>query len=359
MRPRFLRGGLTSALICAALAATPATAVTTAGSATAASSDVVTIPISFHVKNTNTTDVFCQNPVDGKDYTVKGVVVGPRSAIRSGKAATLYLHAVTWTSKYFTLNIPGHNYAEEMAKRGHVSIAVDRLGYGNSDKPDGLATCFGSEADVAHQMVQALKSGSYTLGTGKATKFAKVFTSGSSVGALIANIEAYTYSDTAGVYNQSWGDWSAGPYAGYEAVDANERCYKGGDPSVSRNSQPNYATFAGDSQDTFWYASASPEIRAKTPPMQPDPCGQIMNLPFGIGADMQHLGEIDVPVLLTFGDADPVFPMGSAEQMQFRYYGSPKVTNVNIPGASHYPILEANFPVMLDAADHWLSENGG
>jgi alpha-beta hydrolase superfamily lysophospholipase len=359
MRPRTLLSGLTSAVVCAALVATPASAVKSANSGKATASDVVKIPISFKVKNTNTTDVFCQNAVDGKDYTVKGIVVGPKSAIKAGNAATLYLHAVTWTSEYFNLPIAGHNYAEEMAKRGHVSIAVDRLGYGNSGKPEGLATCFGSEADVAHQMVQALKSGDYTLGTGKATKFAKVFTSGSSVGGLIANIESYTYKDSDGIYNQSWGDWSAGPYAGYEAVDANERCYKGGDPTVSGNTRKDYATFAGDSQNTFWYASASPEVRAQTPPMQSDPCGQIMNLPFGIGADMQHLGEINVPVLLTFGDADPVFPMGSAEQMQFRYYGSPKVTNVNIPGASHYPILEANFPVMLDAADAWLNENGG
>jgi pimeloyl-ACP methyl ester carboxylesterase len=84
-----------------------------------------------------------------------------------------------------------------------------------------------------------------------------------------------------------------------------------------------------------------------------------MNLPFGIGTDMQHLGMIDVPVLMTFGEADPVFPPPSAEQMQARYSGSPKVTDVAIPGASHYPILEANFPVMLDAAHKWLAENGG
>jgi pimeloyl-ACP methyl ester carboxylesterase len=351
MRISALLAGTAAGVLTAGLLAGPASAA----AAAPAASDIVKVPISFTVKNTNHTDEYCQYPVDGKTYTVRGIVVGPKNAIKAARAATLYLHAVTWTSDYFNLPIAGHNYVEEMAKRGHVSIAVDRLGYGKSDAVPGLSSCFGSEADVAHQMVQDLKSGNYTLGTGKAGKFAKVFTSGSSVGGMIANIEAYTFHDTAGVFNQSWGDWSAGPYALAEAFNANYRCYSGGDPTA----RAGYATFAADSRDEFYFASATPEVRKATPPMQADPCGQIMNLPFGIGADMQHLGEIDVPILMTFGDADPVFPPPSADQMQSRYTGSPKVTSVTIPGASHYPILEANFPVMLDAANAWLTQNGG
>jgi pimeloyl-ACP methyl ester carboxylesterase len=350
MRIPSLLAATVAAVTAAGLLSGPA-----AAAAAPAASDVVKVPISFTVKNTNHTDVYCEYPADGKTYTVRGLVIGPKKAVSAGKAATLYLHAVTWTGDYFNLPIAGHNYAEEMAKRGHVSIAVDRLGYGKSDAVPGLSTCFGSEADVTHQMVQDLKSGNYTLGTGKATKFAKVFTSGSSVGGLIANIEAYMFHDTAGVFNQSWGDFSAGPYALQEAFDANRRCYAGGDLT----GRADYATFAADSRDKFYFASATPAVRAKTPKMQPDPCGQLMNLPFAIGADMQRLGDITVPVLITFGDADPVFPPPSAQQMQDRYIGSPKVTNVTIPGASHYPILEANFPVMVNAAHTWLAQNGG
>ncbi|HEX3613410.1 MAG TPA: alpha/beta hydrolase [Sporichthyaceae bacterium] len=356
MRIPSLLAAAVAAVTTIGLLSGPASAVHS-GTTAVSASDVVKIPISFHVKNTNNTEVYCEYPADGRDYTVRGLVVGPRSAIRSGQAATLYLHAVTWTSDYFNLPIPGHNYAEEMAKRGHVSIAVDRLGYGKSDEVPGLSTCFGSEADVAHQMVAALKSGNYTLGNGAPTKFAKVFTSGSSVGGLIANIEAYTFKDTAGVFNQSWGDWSAGPYALSEAFDANFRCYQGGD--YFKPGRPEYATFAAGSRDEFYFASATKEVRDKTPAMQPDPCGQLMNLQFAIGTDMQHLGDIGVPVLMTFGDADPVFPPPSAQQMQARYSGSSKVTSINIPGASHYPILEEHFPVMVDAANAWLAQNGG
>jgi len=351
MRPQTLMSGVVAGILTASLFSAPAASA-------AGNNGIVQLPISFKVKNTNNTSVACQS--DGKDYTVRGVVVGPKKAIQSADAATLYLHAVTWTSDYFNLNIPGHNFVQDLAKKGHVSIAVDRLGYGNSGKPvNGEGTCFGSAADVAHQIVDELKSGDYTLNGAKAGSYKKVFIAGSSVGGMIANTVAYTFHNVDGVYNQSFGDFSAGPYAGYEAVDVNERCYKGGDPSVSSNARPGYATFAGGSRNTFWFGDAPQNVRDSVPPMQPDPCGEMKSLPFAIGNDMQHLGEIDVPVLLTFGDADPVFPMGSAEQMQFRYFGSPKVTNVSLKGAAHYPILDNAFGDMVAATAAWLSENGG
>ena len=345
MRSRSLLSGVFAGVVIASLFTSPTSA--------SAASNIVELPISFKVKNTNNTSVPCQS--DGKDYIVKGVVVGPKSAIAAGDAATLYLHAVTWTSDYFNLDIEGHNFAAEMAKKGHVSIAVDRLGYGNSGKPDGEATCFGSAADVAGQMVDALKSGEYTVTGAKSASYKKVFLSGSSVGGMIANTVAYTFHNVDGVWNQSFGDFSAGPYAGYEAYNVNERCYKGGDP----NGRPHYATFAGGSRDMFWFGDADQSVRDSVPPMQQDPCGEMKSLPFAIGNDGFHLGEIDVPVLLTFGDADPVFPTGSAEQMQFRYFGSPEVTNVSLAGAAHYPILDSAFPDLVAAADAWLAKYGG
>ena len=43
-----------------------------------------------------------------------------------------------------------------MARAGHVSVTVDRLGYGASGHPPTASSvCIGSQADVAHQIVQA------------------------------------------------------------------------------------------------------------------------------------------------------------------------------------------------------------
>jgi len=45
-----------------------------------------------------------------------------------------------------------------MARRGHVSVTIDRLGYGDSDKPTATASA-SARADVLHQIV-----GSYGTG---------------------------------------------------------------------------------------------------------------------------------------------------------------------------------------------------
>ncbi|HUR73838.1 MAG TPA: alpha/beta hydrolase [Sporichthya sp.] len=344
MRARTLLSGVIAGVLTAGL---------TAGlfSAPAQAADpvqVVELPISFAVKNTNHTSVPCAS--DGKDYTVNGVIVGPKAALAGGEDVTLYLHAVTWNSDYFNLDIPDHNYVRALAVLGHTSIAVDRLGYGKSGKPEGLATCFGSEADVAGQMVDALKSGNYTVAGHKAGAYQRVYLGGSSVGAMIANIAAFTFHNVDGVINQGFGDFAASLYAGHEVFDADSRCVAGGDPGAPKN----YVTFAKDTRDTFYFSDATPEVRAKVPAPRPDPCGQIESVLAGIGADIAHLGEINVPVLLVFGTEDAVFPPPAVHQEAARYAGSPEVTVAGIPGASHFPVLERSFGLLIGATAQWL-----
>src|SRR4051795_12550044 len=89
MRIPTLLAAAAAAVVTAGLLSSPATAVQSAAAAPAASA-VVKIPISFKVKNTNNTDDYCQYAVDGKEYTVRGVVIGPKNAIKAGRAATIY-----------------------------------------------------------------------------------------------------------------------------------------------------------------------------------------------------------------------------------------------------------------------------
>ena len=84
-----------------ALAFVAASTFLSAGTAGASHAGVVDLPVSFAVKNTNTSLVPC--PSDGKDYTVRGHIVAPAAALDSPKAATLYLHAVTWGAYYWHL----------------------------------------------------------------------------------------------------------------------------------------------------------------------------------------------------------------------------------------------------------------
>jgi pimeloyl-ACP methyl ester carboxylesterase len=338
-----------------ALAFVAASTFMSAGPATAGDAGVVELPVSFAVHNTNTSMAPC--PSDGMDYTVKGPIVAPAAALESPKAATLYLHAVTWGEYYWHLaNIPGYDYAANMAEKGHVSVIVDRLGYGASGKPAGNGgTCFGSEADVAHQMVQALKSGSYTLGGHAPVTFSKVFIAGSSVGGMTSEIENYSFHDTDGVINWGWGEYRFSGYAMKEAGDLGRRCFQGGDSGAP----PYYATFALNSIQTFYFNSAKPEVRAQIPRANPDPCTQFASIPPSVQADEMHKREINVPVLSIFGDADSIFSPQAAKDAAAEFTGSPESTLVMISGASHYPLVEANHLDAEAAVDAFLKKYEG
>jgi pimeloyl-ACP methyl ester carboxylesterase len=339
--------------ILGALALAAATAVFPAATRPARAADgVVELPVAFKVNNHNHSSVPC--PADGKDYTIKGHIVAPAAALDAPKAATIYLHAVTFGEYYWRFKaVPGYDYASIMAEKGHVSVTIDRLGYGSSPKPDGnIGTCFGSEADIAHQINEALKSGKYDLSGHAPVAFEKVFLAGSSVGALIAHIEAYNMGGIDGLINFGWGDHNISQYAFNEYNDLMRRCSQGGDPGT-----PGYAAFAKNSRDTFYFASATPEVRAAVPPPNPDPCGQARSIPPGIMSDDASLGLIDVPVLCVFGENDAIFSPEAARQQASRYVGSPEVTLEMIPDTSHFPLLEATLPTTVAAVDKWLNRH--
>lgn len=336
-----------------ALGATAAAMIAVAPAALAGS-PVVEVPISFAVTNTNTTSVPCV--ADGEDYTVRGTLVAPQEAVESGGAVSLLLHAVTFDQDYWQFDgVEGYDAARRLAEQGHAIVAVDRLGYGSSDRPGGLDTCFGSEADVAHQMVRALRAGDYELDGASAPAFDRVYLGGSSVGGMIANLAASHYGGVDGVLNLAWGDFAASPYAATEVADVSRRCLLGGDPGE----EPFYAVFAKDSIDTFYFSSAEQAVRDAVPAPKADPCGQLLSLGPALTVDTALLARIDAPVLVQFGDADAVFPPPAAELQAARYLGSPEVTTSIVEGASHYPLLEANHEQAVADIAAWLDARTG
>ncbi|MBB5851057.1 alpha/beta hydrolase [Amycolatopsis umgeniensis] len=86
-----------------------------------------------------------------------------------------------------------HSFRLAMNKAGYATFAIDRLGTGASSKPpSALLTAF-TEADVVHQVIQAIRHGD--LGS----QFDKVILGGHSLGAAITVLEAGTYRDVDGV----------------------------------------------------------------------------------------------------------------------------------------------------------------
>ena len=114
-----------------------------------------------------------------------------------GSAVQVLLHGATYDHAYWDYGrVDGvdYSYARTLAAAGIPTFAIDNLGAGLSSRPVSTEVTFDTSAYVAHQVVQALRSGAI-----ERTRFSKVILVGNSLGALTAWAEANTFRDVDGV----------------------------------------------------------------------------------------------------------------------------------------------------------------
>ena len=198
----------------------------------------------------------------------------------------------------------GFNHAEELAKSGHVSVTIDRLGYGSSDHPSGHNSCVGTHATVAHQIVQQLRAGSY--GGELHPKFDRVALAGHSLGGSIAQVEAYSFADVDAVAMLSYADIALSASALLTSTSWGPTCLLGGKPSAK--GAPGFVFFTHDQadyrknflaqapSDVFSYADSGRSL---------NPCGDLLSaVPAAIVSGIS-LNRIKVPVLAAHGRQGP------------------------------------------------------
>lgn len=108
------------------------------------------------------------------------------------KPLLLLVHGASDTHTVFDF-APGYRPARWLAQHGFGVLAVDRVGYGESSRPDGDTLDFARSADYLHEVVQAVRAGA--LGFTPPS----ILLVGPSAGADIALVEAGTYHDVDGV----------------------------------------------------------------------------------------------------------------------------------------------------------------
>jgi pimeloyl-ACP methyl ester carboxylesterase len=326
------------------------------GSAPAGTVDqsVIELPVSFQVSNTNTSKVPCLS--DGATYTVKGHITAPQGALATGRAGTItvYLYGYeggewNWDLK----SVPGYDHAAEMAKLGHVSLTVDELGYGASGRPqDGNLTCQGAEADITHQIIQKLRSGAYALGSGRGVRFSKVVLAGHDVGGQVAEIEAYSYSDIDGLLLVTYADQGFTPFIIERAtVAANDWC---------TTSPTGYVHYVSDEEwRTLLFYDPDPRVIDATAALRnPNPCGIIRSVPTAVPIDKALDAQIEVPVLVVFGDNDTLVWDREGQEQQQDNFGSSDKSTVFIPNAGHFPMFEKTAPLFRSRVAEWLGTRG-
>src|SRR2546423_3466278 len=83
-----------------------------------AAGGVVEVPVAFQVVNTDTSGAPCNpaRPSDGRPYTIRGHLTGPRTALaaRRSNAVTLYLFGYEAGEWNWDLKVPGYDHVAEM-----------------------------------------------------------------------------------------------------------------------------------------------------------------------------------------------------------------------------------------------------
>jgi pimeloyl-ACP methyl ester carboxylesterase len=324
---------------------------------------VVKRPVTFAVTNVNRSILPCAS--DGGEYEVKGHLIGPASEVGPAagtgrRSATLYLHDFSFGEFFWSFGaVPRYDYAAALARAGHVSVVVDRLGYGSSGHPEGAQTCLGAQADVAHQIVGALRSGNYVVEAGEAPRFEKVALAGHYVGALIANLEVASFEDVDALVAMSYT-----PQVTFQAFEHfyNSRivCDRGGEPST-QGGPGGYAyisqTNADFEQSAFF--SALPAVKAAATRLRArDPCGDGASIIDALVQDLKSLSQVRVPVLLVCGREDQVIPSFACPYVKRRLAGSSDVSLFFVAKAGHALTLERTAPAFRRRVATWLSARG-
>ena len=325
------------------------------GATPAAVQSAVELPVAFQVKNTNTSPASCSSGLaDGATYTIRGHLSGPPAALASGKAEliTIYLFGYeagewNWDLK----GVPGYDYASEVAKKGQVSLTLDELGYGASGHPaNGNETCQGAEADTIHQIVQKLRAGEYTLPDSPTIKFSKVVLAGHDAGGEVAEIEAYSYKDIDGLILATFAEQGFTPYITERStIAAFQTCTE---------SASGYAHFISDQEfRTLLFYNTDPRvIEAAAAQRNPNPCGVIRsNPPANLVDNRAHVSEIEVPVLIVFGDDDTlVWTRQGEEEEERNFSGSPDKGTAFIREAGHFPMFSRTAEAFDSTMSAWL-----
>ncbi|MGQ0626326.1 MAG: alpha/beta hydrolase [Sporichthyaceae bacterium] len=337
-------------LTATALALGLALALPSALVAPARAADMVTsVPVSFRVVNENRSAVPC--PADGKEYTVTGHLSGPASALRSGtiEAATLYLHGNAVDERLWNYpEKPAYDYAAAMARAGFVSVTVTRLGYPGSGRPNGNEVCFGSEADVAHQIVEQLRAGSYRA-KGGAPKVARVALAGHSASGFVAMAAAYSFRNVDALLVVASGEFTT-PRVPEAVAGMQARCV--GSDDGYELIETDDARAAAD----FFFDGESEIVEDIVGTRPADACAGTGNAAASIVTDAVMLASIDVPVLVITGAQDAFFADPAMQASLFT--GSSDVEAIRLPDTGHAITLERSAPAFRKAMAGWLGDRG-
>ncbi|MEE2037240.1 alpha/beta hydrolase [Nocardiopsis sp. CT-R113] len=337
-----------------------------------AAADIVDVPVSFTVTNGNDSRLPCNS--DGGEYTVRGHLTAPASVLGEEEpAVTVYQHGQAAGEWFWRLDEPGLHHTEEMALLGQASLTLDRLGYGASDRPDGMALCLGSQADMTSQVIAQVREGDYTVGDAPALEggvpaFDHVTLAGHHSGAQISQITAYSFEGAEApdaLVLMAWSGTGVTDRANARFFGGLASCMQGGVPADAGAGPPDpdgedpagytYVDVGDTSFTRANFHDTSTSAAALAAPLQDrTPCGDLGTQVEALSTDMRRVDRIDVPVLFAFADGDTRVGEGASHAALFT--GAPESETVTVADAGHFLVLEPGAAALREDLAAWLEE---
>ena len=305
---------------------------------------VVTEPITFRV--TNPLEPLFQRNVRGTLYL-------PAADVRCNKTVVLLMHGLSYGAWAWDIPLDPATYsmARTLAEHGYPAIAVDELGYGASDHPNGWNLTAESYGEITAQMVNEIHRGSYASSAAPIA-FEKVVLFGHSAGTEMSELAAGLHGGVDGLI--------AGAYTHFPSVGILSDVLT---QETANALLAPYIYFGGTAaareSDMFNLAFADPAVVAQdTALANLTPSGEILTI--GNQPSRTAVPLITAPVLLVLAERDALFPpevlgVSYAQAELALFTGSVDKSLYVVPQSGHTFMLHPNAPATQRVVTDWLA----
>jgi pimeloyl-ACP methyl ester carboxylesterase len=283
---------------------------------------------------------------DGKTYKVAGYLYYQGSYRK--RTLLLALHGANYNHKYWDVpEINGYDYsfARYMAAQKYAVLAIDQLGTGESDKPDGDLLTLNETASAVHQIIGRLRTGACDI----RHAFERIVLVGHSLGSINAIFEQATYADADALITTGMGHVP-------HMLPIPESV-------IGEMLQHKYFPFPDNLRaELFYYApGADPDVIN----YDRDHLAELLpraQLRTGVFAAFDPLanrvGAVTGPVLVQLGEHDALFPASMASGEAAFYTNASSVTVQAIPGVGHDVNTHFGNRTSWQLMDEWLRAAG-
>ena len=324
--------------------------------APAAHAAVLETPVSFSVRNSDDTALKCAT--NGAAYTIRGHLVGQPADIDRASGVTLYVHGLGFNESFWRYRkVPKYDLVGALATGGHVSVVIDRLGYGKSSKPPGTMSCMGGQATIVHQIVAKLRSGDYK---GKRSPgFGRVGVIGHSAGGTIAALENETFDDTDALGLVASADQGLSQLGQRFSDESTKACNGDRSYPVPKRGYAAFGQTMADAEDGFFATTPDPIFARLYPTLTVNPCGDLASYMNANQLNRLDASRVKDPVLTIQADRDALFPPPAVVPDEADLFtGSAKVTRQTLPSSAHAITFEADYLTLRTDIEQFLVENG-